>query len=591
MPTIVPPPPPGLQPPTQSPAPQAQAVNPGQTLAALPPGVTPGTAIEARIEAFLSRGALQVQTPNGTFPIQTAFPIPRAALILTLTLQTLAPTVLFQITAIDGKATPKSAAKGASPETTSAPPPRGVPSSPGAGLQRAGGAPGTGQPALAPSASGGGAASPAHLPAAIPGTLLGTHMLKAAATSASAPSPSAQTTAETGGKAAKGPAGPPAESLGKSLGKSLAKALANPLARSGLTKLSNVLSGTEQGHRTAPNGQGKAPSPSALRPGTFIGFKLLSVQSPANTASGAPLTPTSPSTASASASTLSATVTGQTTTGLPIVETRLGTLALMTKTPLEQGSKLILEMTNTPPKPAPGPEASGFWLREGLAQSKDGWPNLADALGALKTANPSIHQSVVQNALPAADNRLAANMLFFLSALRGGDVRGWIGQNAASLLQARAPDMLMRLGDDFQQLARSHDEPGSTDWRLAVLPFLNGGSIEPVRLFMRGRKKDDDGESEATRFVVDVDLSQIGKLQLDGLVRAERKHVDLIVRTERPLPDVMRQDISDIFREAGELTGLGGGLSFQASPPGFIDFTKGSQMPPDGAVIAPAASV
>jgi hypothetical protein len=89
---------------------------------------------------------------------------------------------------------------------------------------------------------------------------------------------------------------------------------------------------------------------------------------------------------------------------------------------------------------------------------------------------------------------------------------------------------------------------------------------------MRRRKKQDDDKGDTeTRFVLDVGLSRLGRIQLDGLIGERDKRLDLIIRSQQPLPGAMRNDIRDIFINAGEITGMKGGLSFQAAPPNFVE--------------------
>jgi hypothetical protein len=63
--------------------------------------------------------------------------------------------------------------------------------------------------------------------------------------------------------------------------------------------------------------------------------------------------------------------------------------------------------------------------------------------------------------------------------------------------------------------------------------------------------------------VVEVEMSRLGDLQLDGLVREKR--LDLILRSRAPLPDFMRRDITQIFHETNEITGNRGNIGFQSS--------------------------
>ena len=70
-----------------------------------------------------------------------------------------------------------------------------------------------------------------------------------------------------------------------------------------------------------------------------------------------------------------------------------------------------------------------------------------------------------------------------------------------------------------------------------------------------------DGQTDRTRFVVDLSLSQLGDLQIDGVVRPET--VDLLIRTQDTLPDAMRQEIRDIFTTTLARTGIEGQLAFR----------------------------
>jgi hypothetical protein len=205
-----------------------------------------------------------------------------------------------------------------------------------------------------------------------------------------------------------------------------------------------------------------------------------------------------------------------------------------------------------------------------------GWPALTEAVEALAAADPTAARHLIAALLPRLDARLATTVLFFLSALRGGDVRGWLGDAAVRALNRTRPDLSTRLGDDFRKLGRAADEPVSTDWRITPVPLFTGAEIELIRLWTRRHDDpagddDDNRRSQDQRFVVDVSLSRLGRLQLDGLVRDAGRRLDLIVRTESPLAPAMRDHIRGLFGDTGALTGLTGGVGFQAAPPNFVD--------------------
>jgi hypothetical protein len=147
-------------------------------------------------------------------------------------------------------------------------------------------------------------------------------------------------------------------------------------------------------------------------------------------------------------------------------------------------------------------------------------------------------------------------------------VTRWLGNQASQALKSAGRDSLLsRLAQDFGQLGRLADSQGG-DWRLFFIPLYDGDQLQQIRLFLRHGGHDQDGgggqdDEDQTRFVIEVEMSHLGDLQLDGLVRDKR--LDLILRSRAPLPDFMRRDIVQIFHETNEITGNRGNISFQSS--------------------------
>lgn len=197
---------------------------------------------------------------------------------------------------------------------------------------------------------------------------------------------------------------------------------------------------------------------------------------------------------------------------------------------------------------------------------------MEESAATLAELSPGAQQAVLQM-LARPDTQLGANVLFFLAALRGGDIRSWLGDGPMRVLERLRPELAGRLGEEFSRLARLADEPGSNDWRVAAVPFADGEDVHRIRFLTRQSPQEEDkGDSgHGTRFLVDVELTRLGRLQLDGLVAKDGKRVDLLVRSNQPLPGRMRDDIRVIFQEAAALTGLQGGVGFQAQPAGFVD--------------------
>lgn len=256
--------------------------------------------------------------------------------------------------------------------------------------------------------------------------------------------------------------------------------------------------------------------------------------------------------------------------GQAVVQTPIGTLSVPTYATLPTGTQLTLEVVGQPLPPLPPPLPPSATAASGL--STQGWPVLTQALDVLANANQPQALEQLLRVMPQPDARLAASMVAFSGALRSGDVRSLLPDTSVrGLEKAGRKDVASRLKADLEGLAEEAGRPlGNGDWRLYTMPMLGGGAIEPIRLYVRKGSGDEGGGKGAGnqgndhRFVVDLNLTRLGRLQLDGLVRRQDKLFDLIIRTDTPLDQDIRRGILGIFTNASELVGTKGTVSFQA---------------------------
>lgn len=348
------------------------------------------------------------------------------------------------------------------------------------------------------------------------------------------------------------------------------------------------LSGTTPAPQTGgPFGPGQAgaspsstPSPQANPPQTLPAGTQFTVQittlQPAPPGGAAALTQTQGPTPPLAAlgQTLTGIVSGTQTGGQAIVETPLGPVALAGANPPPEGARVVLSVTSAPLPPAqPEPllDNAQLALRQALFLDRH-WPAMRDVVETLAQAAPNTAQHLLHAVLPRPDGNMTANIMFFLSAVRGGDVRAWLGDNTVRVLQRVNPGLLGRMREDMGQLSRLADEPTTGDWRIFMIPFMNGEQLEQIRLFTRAQAEDDDDAEHGpgTRFVIDVTLSKLGHIQLDGLVDTAHRRMDMVVRSDAHLPPDMRNDIRHLYEMSGDITGFRGGVGFQAQPANFI---------------------
>lgn len=272
-----------------------------------------------------------------------------------------------------------------------------------------------------------------------------------------------------------------------------------------------------------------------------------------------------------------------------IVRLPTGRLALQTAAPLEEGQAVLvrpLSLAEPALSSAAGPRTDAH---KPVLEPSAVWATLDDAVARVAAADPGIARSTLSRSVPRPEANLAATLLLSLKTLSGGDVTGWMGDAATRLLQRQNPQLSSRLADEFRDLARTGEPQSPADWRTLTAPFLTPEGWQTLRVHSRGHRgretSDSDVTEDAARFVVDIRLSRLGRLQLDGLLPAGTERLDLLVRSETALPKDVRDRIRTIFAEARTAAGLQGSIGFRAAPPQFVEAESKPPMPGTGVLI------
>jgi hypothetical protein len=201
-----------------------------------------------------------------------------------------------------------------------------------------------------------------------------------------------------------------------------------------------------------------------------------------------------------------------------------------------------------------------------LARLARHWETLDQAIRLLEASNPVAASRITQNQVARPGPQLTAAIALFITAVRGGDLRAWLGQDNGRAIDRLRGQFGVTLQEEFGTMQRA-SEPTEGGWRAFFIPVMDEGQLHQIRLFLHqeNRSKDGDGNGDGepkTRFVVDITLSQIGDLQIDGTVKAN--DVDLLIRTQEALPNSMRRDIYEVFTTTLARTGIEGHLAFRA---------------------------
>lgn len=195
------------------------------------------------------------------------------------------------------------------------------------------------------------------------------------------------------------------------------------------------------------------------------------------------------------------------------------------------------------------------------------WTTLLQALQTLDQNSPA-QAADLRNRLPQLANILPG-ILTFTDALRRSrpedQVAAIAGRDTANLLKALGVD----LSGDTQHLSqlqqRNHAENGDPQWRGTLFPYVEAVGEDPRQggFFWRREKEDDPRSPTNTRFVVELDMSAIGPVQLDGLVSYPEVWLKLR-RTTAP-ESGFTEDLQNLVTSTLQSFGLSGGIAVEVS--------------------------
>lgn len=245
--------------------------------------------------------------------------------------------------------------------------------------------------------------------------------------------------------------------------------------------------------------------------------------------------------------------------GLPVLQSPVGTLQLDLPIPLPRGASLAFEVLPS--------SLTGLTAGTPVSSGTQPWPGMHELAG-LVAGDPGL-RALAELFLPQVGGRLAAGILVFLTALRGGRVDGWLGAQLPAIRALKDGRLLDKLGEDFSRLSRSVEGSGG-EWRMHFIPVLGDARLEQLRLFLRTPDRDrdqamdgpDEPTGRANRFVIEAALKRLGVLQLDGLVLADKNRFDLVLRSDRTLSAQARQKIRALFQDSSRAAGLTGEIAF-----------------------------
>jgi len=204
-------------------------------------------------------------------------------------------------------------------------------------------------------------------------------------------------------------------------------------------------------------------------------------------------------------------------------------------------------------------------------------PVLEGGLMAQQAITSTPVPPLMQASIPTPSPDMGKSLLFLLAALKGGvPATQFIPPKARAALPPDAMQALNTLDAEFQNMAQrlrgenltsqpaAQGQTAQEDWKAFQLPVYNGQAYEMVSFYTRREHQDDSADfpNEYTRMVIELDLSELGPLQLDNVF--SNKRFDLFFKSARPLPVPAQQGLHHLFFDLLEAAGFHGTLSFSS---------------------------
>ncbi|MDE2029439.1 MAG: hypothetical protein KGI97_02630 [Alphaproteobacteria bacterium] len=253
-----------------------------------------------------------------------------------------------------------------------------------------------------------------------------------------------------------------------------------------------------------------------------------------------------------------ATVTGNAPDGKLILQTKEATLLLKAPAAAPIGSQVILTAEAAAPPPLLTlPQADALNL-----------PSLPQTIAALAQIAPQLLPQLFDAHILQPNESLPGTLLLLFGAFKKGDPSGAIGNAAvASLIKAGKNDLVASLSHDLGHAAQGAQDTVVGQWQSYPIPLYAQQQFQALTLYVRNEKEGGHGEGRGgdgapkTRFVIDMRLSKLGPMQLDGFVRP--KKLDMVLRSETALPEGLHHNLREGYIKALGATGLTGSLNFQ----------------------------
>lgn len=228
------------------------------------------------------------------------------------------------------------------------------------------------------------------------------------------------------------------------------------------------------------------------------------------------------------------------------VKTLLGETFFTSKLKLPLAEKIILNIE----KIIPNKESSNRFLSELLSDTKTIQQSPSGKLISERMQNLNAATlNIIKPHFAFQGKDIFSDIFNFYQSAITKDLSLWIGKKQIDKITTAGSDGNRQLQELNNFLLNSVKE--NAIWKIVEMPMFDGSLFSSLKIAV---KKDSSSsktqkKKTGTRFVVETEFSKLGKFQFDGYSVAEKRKLDLIIRTSKNISDDFCKHIINLFKK------------------------------------------
>ena len=204
------------------------------------------------------------------------------------------------------------------------------------------------------------------------------------------------------------------------------------------------------------------------------------------------------------------------------------------------------------------------------------WESLNYLIDSLNRENYGAMAEMIASKIPNIKNpaQISSGIIFFMAALKRSFIEGknpteiWLGRNLVKELSRNGHGKLLaRINNEITRIGDLNNDIHLREWRPMLIPMSSDNEIFAIPFFIKRKQQDlDDSsqnknnidEKENTRFMIELNLSKMGKVFIDGMLT--QKKLEIILKSASNISGDFKKTIIQKFDAALDKYNYSGSL-------------------------------